>query len=294
MSSTVNLNKSDLSNKGLLARYPLIFFFIIAYAGSWLVVLPYLRFNGTGLLPFSWPIPFFVSATIAPFAGPFLAGIIMSGVLEGWAGIRSLFSRIVLWRVGLSWYLFVLVGIPAIMVLGAIAIPGVLDTFQMPKLSFLLAYPIVFIITLFIGGPLGEEPGWRGFALPRLQKLHGPLLGSLVLGVFWAFWHLPFFWMPEWGTPKDSFLDIVYFVLADIALTFIYTWVFNNTKSSLFIVILMHASNDAFFINELFVTPVIANSLLSLVISFGVFALLLIVITKGRLGYEHEVVMEKK
>lgn len=270
----------------LFARNPLTFFFILAYAGAWLVVLPYLRFNGIGLLPFDWPIPFAVSATLAPFAGPFLAAIIMTSITEGKAGLRHLMSRLWLWRVHPRWYLFALFGIPIITVLGAIVLPGVLSSFQMPPLSTLLLYPITFIITLVIGGPLGEEPGWRGFALPRLQKLQGPLMGSLVLGILWALWHLPYFWMPEWGTPKETLLDIVWFTLAAMAVTIVYTWVFNHTKNSLLIVILLHTSNDAFLLNQLFTKPIAANSNLPYVIGFGVMALLLIIVTRGRLGYQ--------
>lgn len=276
------------SDRNILARYPLAFFFIFAYAGSWLVMLPYLRFGyDVGLLPFSWPIPFVLSAAIAPFAGPFLAAFIMTGVTEGGEGIRCLLKRIVQWRVGFSWYLFAIIGIPIITILGAIVLPGALASFQMPWHS-LLTYPFSFFITLVIGGPLGEEPGWRGFALPRLQRVQGPLVGSLVLGILWAFWHLPYFWMPEWGTPKDGILDIVYFVLAALALTFIYTWVFNKTESSLLIVILMHATNDAFFINQLFVTHLVTDTLLPFVLGFGTFALLIVLLTRGRLGYKED------
>ncbi len=170
-------------DKGILARYPLIFYFIIAYTGSWLVVLPYLRSpGGAGLLPFSWPIPFPVSAALAPFAGPCLAAFIMTGVTQGSAGICRLLRRIALWRVGVWSYLFALVGIPAITVLGALVLPGVLESWQAPAASLLLAYPVRFVVSLIIGGPLGEEIGWRGFALPRLQRDQGPLGGSLILG----------------------------------------------------------------------------------------------------------------
>jgi membrane protease YdiL (CAAX protease family) len=276
------------TNNSVFARHPLVLYFIIAYAGSWIVMLPYLRSaDGAGLLPFSWPIPFAVSAALAPFAGPSLAAFIMTGMTEGMAGIRGLLRRIVLWRVGLRWYLFALLGIPAITVLGAVVLPGVVGSFETPALSMVLTYPVSFVVTLVIGGPLGEELGWRGFALPRLQRFYGPLVGSLILGLLWAFWHLPYFWMPEWGTPKGTILDTVWFVLADIALTIIYTWVFNNTKGSLLIVILVHASNDAFFINQLFLAPIAASTLLPFVIGFGSVALLLALFTRGRLGYEH-------
>jgi membrane protease YdiL (CAAX protease family) len=210
----------------------------------------------------------------------------MTGVTQGGAGIRRLLRRIVLWRVGVRWYLFALVGIPAITVLGALVLPGVLATWQAPASSLLLIYPVSFVVSLIIGGPLGEEIGWRGFALPRLQRAQGPLVGSLILGLLWAFWHLPYFWMPEWGTPKGTTLDIVWFVLADVALTIVYTWVFNNTKGSLLIVILVHASNDAFFINQLFRAPIVTDSLVPFVVGFGAAAVLLIILTRGRLDYD--------
>jgi CAAX protease family protein len=236
-------------------------------------------------LPFAWPVPFAVSAALAPFAGPFLAAFVMTGATEGMPGIRRLLGRFVQWRVGFWWYLFAIVGIPAITVLGAVALPGVLASYESPSLWLLLTYPIAFVTALVIGSPLGEEPGWRGFALPRLQRLYGPLGGSLVLGPLWGLWHLPYFWMPEWGTPKDTGLDIVWYALAAIALTIIYTWVFNRTKGSLVIVTLVHASNDAFFINQLFRAPVVTDSLLPFVVGFGAVALSLVVLTRGRLGY---------
>src|SRR3712207_8208191 len=82
--------RPSAAREGLLARHPLVSFFIIAYVGTWLVELPYVRFaDGAGLLPFSWPIPFWVSAVVAPFAGPSLAAFVMAGVTGGGGGIRS-------------------------------------------------------------------------------------------------------------------------------------------------------------------------------------------------------------
>ncbi len=113
--------------EGLLARHPLVFFFLIAYAGSWLLEVPVaLSETGTGLLPFTIPRPLLALAiAAATFLGPTLSAFIMTGVTEGRIGIRRLLRRYVLWRVGFRWYLFVLLGIPAIEVLGAIVLPDI-------------------------------------------------------------------------------------------------------------------------------------------------------------------------
>ena len=274
---------------GFLARHPLVLYFILAYAGSWLLALPYIRFvHGAGLLPFRWPVPFVVSAAVIPFAGPFLAAFIVRGLAEGRAGIRRLVRRIVLWRVGFRWYLFALVGIPLITVLGAIVLPGVLGSFRAPATSWVLTYSISFVVAFFIGGPLGEEPGWRGFALARLQERYGPLGGTLILGPLHVLWHLPYFFIPEWGTPRDTILEVTCYVLSGIALTFVYTWLFNRTKGSVLLAILAHTSVDAFNPSQFFLAPVVRGaSNVPFLIAFGPVALLLMIFTRGRLGYQH-------
>ena len=105
-------------------------------------------------------------------------------------------------RRGFQWYLFVLIAIPAIMTLGTIVLPGILSSFKPfdHPLSELLHYLIFYIYpALLIGGPLFEEIGWRGFALPRLEQRYGPMAASLLLGIIWAFWH-----MPVWFTRGSS------------------------------------------------------------------------------------------
>ncbi|MGC1323194.1 MAG: type II CAAX endopeptidase family protein [Candidatus Udaeobacter sp.] len=280
--------RAGTSREGLLTRHPLMFYFIIAYGGSWLLALPYVRFpNGAALLPFRWPVPFPVSATVIPFAGPFLAAFIMTGITEGKAGTRRLLRRIVLWRVGLGWYLFALVGVPAITVLGAILLPGVLASFRAPAFSWVLTYSVSFVVAFVIGGPLGEEPGWRGFALPRLQQLYGPLVGTLILGPIHVLWHLPYFFIPEWGTARDTILEVSCYVFSGIALTFVYTWLFNRTKGSVFLPILAHTSVDAFNSSEFFLAPIVRGaSNVPFLIAFGPVAVLLVVFTRGRLGYQ--------
>jgi uncharacterized protein len=275
----------------LLTRHPLVFFFLIAYAGSWLLEVPIaLSETGTGLLPFTIPRPLLALAiAAATFLGPTLSAFIMTGITEGGIGIRRLLRRYVLWRVEFRWYLFVLLVIPAIEVLGAIVVPGVLGSFQSLTLTLVLTYPVAFVSTFILGGPLGEEPGWRGFALPRLQPLHGPLVGSVILGILWALWHLPLFWSGVWTPPTIP--NIVMFVLMITALTIIMTWVFNNAKGSLLITMLMHASFNTFanrIVAPLFPAPILSEyGLLPVLVGFGATALVLIAVTRGRLGYQH-------
>jgi uncharacterized protein len=172
-------------------------------------------------MSFSSPLPLIVIGGLGTFTGPALGAFVMTGVTEGREGVRRLLHKIVLWRVGLRWYLFTFVGLPAILVLGTIVVPGNLASFQpTDPISLLGAYLLFFIYpALLIGGPLGEEPGWRGFALPRLQRQYGSLIGSLILGVIWTFWHVVPVWLASWTAA--GMLNIYNFVLY---LLFITSW----------------------------------------------------------------------
>jgi uncharacterized protein len=229
----------------------------------------------------------------------------MTGVIDGKAGIRRLLGRIMLWRVGLRWYLFALVGLPVILTLGTIIVPGNLASFKsMSPMSLLITYVPFFIYpALLVGGPLGEEPGWRGFAFPRLQRQYGPLVGTLILGPVWAFWHLPI-WLTAWRVAgMQNIYNVVLFVLFISLWTFVFTWVFNNTRGSVLMAILLHASGDAF--PNVILGPVFPGSAVvtndgvnvgyyGLVIGYAVLTLLLLVLTRGRLGYEHYLAEEKE
>jgi membrane protease YdiL (CAAX protease family) len=264
----------------------------MAYAFTWLAAfMPLvLSEDGAGLLSYRWPLGLYATIAIASFVGPFLSAFIMTGITEGREGVGRLLRQLVLWRVGFRWYLFALIGLPAIMVLSVIFLPGALASFQgLATLSplFLLA---LFVYVFFLGGPMGEEPGWRGFALPRLQRRYGPLVGSLILGPIWAFWHLPLFWAPAWNLPP-TILNIVMFVIAATAFTIVMTWVFNNTKGSLLIAVLVHTSFDMVLaiLNGLFPVPIVNDygSNVPVLIGLGVLALVLVALTRGRLGYQH-------
>jgi membrane protease YdiL (CAAX protease family) len=282
------------AHQGLLARHPLVSFFVMAYAFSWLVWTPWvLGEDGAGLLPIklSDATSGLLNAA-AILAGPTLAAFIMTGTTEGRAGVRRLLGRYVLWRVGIQWYLFALIGIPLIMLLGTVVVSG-----DLPNLgalggpSYVLSYLAFFVLVFIFGGPLLEEPGWRGFALPRLERLHGPLVGTLILGVLWALWHLPEFLVPSWAASSGGggILGITQFVVITITFAIVITWVFNNTQASLLLVMLVHASIDTFgsALGEIFPAPA-ASSTLPLLIGFGAVAVVLVALTRGRLGYRRD------
>lgn len=276
--------------QSLLARHPLTFFFIFAYAGTWLVELPYvLSQAGVGLPPFINPLLAWKLPVLSIFMGPFLAAFVMTGATEGREGVGRFLRRFVLWRVGLRWYLFALVGVPAIGLLSVVVIPGVLGSFQGLGAVNPLSVLGIFVYVFFLGGALGEEPGWRGFALPRLQALHGPLVGSLILGALWGLWHLPLFFTP-WNTLTAS--NVAGYVLATICFAIMYTWVFNNTKGSVLMAVLLHASFNAAataILAPLFPAPILNDyGLLPLLGGFGALAVVLVAATRGRLGYRPE------
>ena len=278
--------------KGLLARHPLVSFFVLAYALTWLAWSPwYLSEDGIGLLTYDGESISDYLNTVALILGPTLSAFIMTGVIGGREGVRRLVRRIVLWRVGVRWYLFVLLGIPAIILLSTVVMPGALASFQASAVpSTLFLYVVASPIFLFAGGPVFEEIGWRGFALPRLQRLHGPLVGTLILGVLWAMWHLPLFLIPSWDTPHGSPLDVALFVIWAVSVTVIFTWVFNNTKGSVLLAILAHGSinSAAVAVFGLFPAPAVTGGITNFVIGFGVVALVIVALTRGRLGYRQE------
>ena len=276
----------------LLARHPLVSYFLFAFGFSWLMFLP-------GLLVYYGVLSLSAQAVrlfaIAGLLVPILSGFIMTGVTEGWPGISRLLRRIVRWRVGLRWYLFALIGLPAVMVLAAIIRPGALESLDVSAQPITLAYLNAFVGMAFIGGPLFEEPGWTGFAQPRLQQMYGPLLGGLLLGGLWALWHLPGFLIPSEDIrdipPRGTVLDFAVFALALVGLRLIIIWVVNNTRDSVLMAILVHASWNTFYATSLirlFPAPAVLGSYSNLTIAACALALVLIAATRGRMGCQNE------
>lgn len=277
---------SHAAPRGLLARYPLTSYFVIAYLFSWLIEVP-VALSAQGILP-AMPKPAVAISIVAATFGPAVGAFVMTGVVEGKAGIVRLLRRCIQWRVGIQWYVFLLLGVPLIIVLGTIVVPGALGSFQPIVGPLLVAYPMAFVLTFLLGGPLGEEPGWRGFALPRLQERNGPVWGSVILGVLWALWHFPLFWSGVWTPPTIP--NMVMFVVMITGLTVMMTWVFNHAAGSVLITMLMHASFNTFankIAAPLFPAPIFNDyGLLPVLLGFTGTAIVLILVTRGRLGYD--------
>lgn len=271
-----------------LQQHPLVCYFMLAYGFSWLAWLPFLLSQGgLGILPVRLSQ---VALFPGLFLGPLLSGFLMTAATEGKLGVQHLLRRIILWRVGWQWYLFALVGIPVFIFLGYFVLPGSIAVLHNPFPQILLWYPLLLLLEIFTSA-LGEEPGWRGFALPRLQTRYGALVGTLVLGVLWGCWHLPLFLSTTWTGGSVSWLDVGGFLLKTIGTAIMITWMFNHTRGSLLLAILLHASIDAFgsvlvVLNVFQIQWLQQNNSLAQLIALAVVPLLLIIVTRGRLGYQ--------
>jgi membrane protease YdiL (CAAX protease family) len=162
---------------------------------------------------------------------PGFAGIFLVWRYYGLKGLSSFFRRLTLWRMPKVWWLFLLLGIPAIKYLGA-ALNGTISTF--PFFPWYLVFPA--LVHYFFLGTL-EEFGWRGVALPLLQRKMAPFWAGLIVGIFWAVWHTPAFLMS--GTVYDNW-SLVPLFGGIIALSVILTPLFNNARGSLLIAYLYH------------------------------------------------------
>ncbi|HEY8678123.1 MAG TPA: type II CAAX endopeptidase family protein [Candidatus Dormibacteraeota bacterium] len=172
--------------------------------------------------------------------GPLFSALTMVARPAGFRGVAGLLGQAFRWRIGLKWYVAALVA-PAIVRFAVLGIHllkgGTLPDMDDP--ARWLAIPATFLMVLILGGPLAEEFGWRGYALPRLQPRTGALSASLVIGVSTAIWHLPLFLIPS---TAQSHLPFALFLVRTLALAVISTWLYNGSGKSLLIVLLFHAS----------------------------------------------------
>lgn len=165
-------------------------------------------------------------------AAPTISATILTFAWDGWQGLKSLYARLVRWRFDFKWYVLVLLGIPMVGWIAArITGASPLKPTNTPtEFLWLLFY-------LLVTGPLCEELGWRGYALPRLLKRFNPFTASLILGAIWGVWHLPSFFL---GGMVQAGLALPLFLLSALLLSIFVTWVFKHTGGSVLITVLIH------------------------------------------------------
>ncbi len=215
-----------------MKRHSLATYFILAYAVTWMVQIP-LALKAQRLI--QAPIPFSIHY-LAGY-GPMLSAIIVTWLTGGVGELKELFRRMLKWRVPPVWWIvaispFLLYVIVAV---GLHLIQGLpIELSMLGQVDFLpnMGWGTLFLWLLTYG--IGEETGWRGFALPRLQKNRNALFATFILWVFWALWHLPaFFYLYDPAI-------VIGFLLGILAGAIVFTWLYNSTDGSILIVALFH------------------------------------------------------
>jgi membrane protease YdiL (CAAX protease family) len=245
---------------------PLVLFFVIAYAWAWLIFVPMVILHARP----EWIV-------VATF-GPTIAALVTQRVTTG--NYRA-------FRVYTTWPRTVgatALGV-ALMILAYVVLPGI-TTADPRKLHWSILVSLgLYNYSTLLGGPLGEEPGWRGYALPRLETALGPIRRSLVLGLLWTGWHLPLFLYPGWTTSP-----LWIYVLFLTGQSVILTYGTNVARFGIVTPIAMHATFNTVsrFLGGLFAeTEPSAPIPFELVMALCglATALVLILATRGRLGY---------
>ena len=205
----------------------LILTFILSWGAIVLLILFYDQIvSAFGDSPDTNPV--FILAVYSPG----IVGVLTIWQNYGLRGLGSFFRRLTLWRAPVPWWLFILLGIPAL-VYAAAAVNGTISD-PFPFSPWYLVMPAV-AHALFLG-PI-EELGWRGFALPLLQRRFAPIWSGLILGIIWAVWHIPAFLLS--GTAQSAWSFGPFFI-GVVAISIILTPLFNAARGSLLIAVLYH------------------------------------------------------
>ena len=279
---------ADAARDGLVTRHRLFFFFLFSFVLTW------------GYFWLIWaPLRLPDSLIALGGFGPSVSAFLVLALSSGKPGVLRLLRSIVHWRVGAIWYLVALLGLPVLNFLAFLVVPGVLGDLVAPDLRLPRIYLSEIAICLTIGvAPMWEEIGWRGFAQPRMQRLYGPVVGSLFLGALWGVWHLPFFFGPLARTGPDATLvsasiSLVEFSIGLTGLSVVMAWVLNNCGGSTLMAILLHACFDSSGLAMVALFPStppyylpVHFQTLGIAIVFSVAAFVLIVVTRGDLGYQ--------
>ena len=230
-------------------------------------------FVATGLLSPAWSQ---LSAFSSSLAG--IALVLIEGRKDG---LRELLSRALIWRVSIQWWIFAL----SFMVVPALTTPYLFHLLGGPAVDWsglkplYAAIPSFFVLTILAG--VGEEFGWRGFLLPRLQARHNALVSAFIVGVVWSVWHIPMFLIKgtmqyQLQLQRGLILAILGYAVWLIAHSIQFTWLFNNTKGSVLMAAVLHGATNAwsgyFGVNKLPFNGILILAIVSALISFVIVA----------------------
>jgi len=208
------------------SKKEVMWFFIATFLLTWLFWLPALLMQNYDI-PFPFSYDFFITSGIFV---PSVLGIIFTFLTGGKRGLRLLFKSLLNFRIGFKWWLFVFLVLPSISMISCLLFSlfkGTLPQMQFP----LLFIPVAFVYILVFMGPLGEEIGWRGFALQKMLLTLSPIRSALTLGLVWSTWHLPLFFINN--TTQNALTD--YGIVLAIVGYYIYTIMISILLTILFI-----------------------------------------------------------
>jgi membrane protease YdiL (CAAX protease family) len=227
-----------MTRRDRFGRSPLLLFFAIIFGITWslgAVSVLARDWVDTHLGPITATHPAFVAAVYAPS----LTAIALTALIEGPSGLKALLGRLVPWRVRWHWSALIILALPV----SAAAVTRLAGVALAPAPTIGGFLTVAIPALLLDPGPLGEELGWRGFALPRLLERRPPLTASLMLGTIWGVWHLPGFLEP--GIIQST-LPVPVFLLGILAMSVLSTWLFVNAGGSVVPSILLHWMGNSF------------------------------------------------
>ena len=215
-----------------MKRHPIITFFVLTYVITWAIESPLVFL--TDSVTATQGLVLVILASNVPSA----VAIVLTAIVLGRGALRKLLARLLIWRVNPFWYLVVFLG-PVALTGGVVLLNALMGG---PALSLgmtLVGATIFFAFSIFPGSALGEEIGWRGYVLPRLQSRMSALSAALLIAPLWGLWHLPL-WLT--GEPDRTPNLYTGFLVSAFALSIIFTWVYNSTGGSLLMIVLLHAT----------------------------------------------------
>lgn len=240
----------DKNPSAWVTRHTLLLYFLLAYAISWAIEIP-VALSVQGIISARVPPALYYFASF----GPFLAALIVTIAAEGSSGMYRLFAGLAKWRVGKGYAIFVILTPPILFAL-AVVVSRLLqgtwsDLSLLGDIDYLPRLGILGVLGLWLlTFGLGEETGWRGFALPRLQAGRSAFSAALIIGVLHTFWHLPAFFFRDTYTAMGLLLGLPMLLVSVVSASFIMTWLYNGTRGSLLMVVLFHGLFNFFSVSE--------------------------------------------